>query len=246
MPPRADVDVDRLDLAALPDPRPSVTATTVITRRVLDVTETASRRFASSHATVDGEVIAFEQIVATKELDRRALPSRAGAVVAVLDRLTEAVAEAELQHDRNLAVLALFERAVAQLARSTHPPDVRAAVGYRDRTGELIVANGDLTAAMIRARSVLPACVAATARTVQAAGIVSRRLFVADVRRQLAYARTILDTALAQRQALAAQEAGLVAMIERFAQRTGQALPLPAVVWPSGGTDPFAGPTLAD
>jgi hypothetical protein len=130
------------------------------------------------------------------------------------------------------------------MERSTVPSEVRAASGFRDRTADLVVADGDLRAAMKRATPMLPSLIAATARVVQAAGIVSRRLFVADVTRQLGHARMILNTALAQRQAQADQEAGLIAMIERLGQRTGVPLPLPEVVWPSGKHDPFDGRVL--
>lgn len=248
--PHAEVvqDEEPIDLAALPDPRPMVAVTSTATRRLLDDLETASRRFQTSRATVAAEVIEFEQLVATNQLDRRSLPSRAGSVVDVLDLLTRALAEAELQHDRNIAVLVTFERAVAQLDQSTHPPDVRAAVGYRDRTADLIVADGDLRAAMKRALPMLPSFVAATARVVQAAGIVSRRLLVADVTRQINNARLILNVALSHKQMQAEHEAGLLKLVDRMAQRTGQALPLPEVIWPAGGkgSDPFAAPTLKD
>ena len=44
-----------LDLTVLPDPRPVVEQTVVVTRRLMDVTETASRRFQAAHATVSSE-----------------------------------------------------------------------------------------------------------------------------------------------------------------------------------------------
>ena len=52
--PRAEVgqDEDRIDLAALPDPRPMVAVTGTATRRLLDDLETASRRFQAAPATV--------------------------------------------------------------------------------------------------------------------------------------------------------------------------------------------------
>jgi len=247
---RARVEVAKddspLDLTALPDPRPIVTVTIAATRRLLDECETASRRFHTAAPTVAEEVAEFEALVASNQLDRRSLASRTGAVVDVLDRLTQAIAEAEIQADQNLVVLALYERAVNQMETSTVPNAVRQAMGFRDRTGDLIVANGDLNAAMSRARALLPACVAATNRIAHAAMIVSRRCFVADVTRQLGHARMILNTALAQRQAQTAQEAGLLAMIDRLVQRTGQAMPLPDVIWPNNNKDPFAGPTLKE
>jgi hypothetical protein len=44
-----------LDLTVLPDPRPVVEQTVVVTRRLMDVTETASRRFQAAPATVTTE-----------------------------------------------------------------------------------------------------------------------------------------------------------------------------------------------
>jgi hypothetical protein len=44
-----------LDLMVLPDPRPVVEQTVVVTRRLMDVTETASRRFQAAPATVASE-----------------------------------------------------------------------------------------------------------------------------------------------------------------------------------------------
>jgi len=55
--PRAEVgqDEDRIDLTALPDPRPMVAVTSTVTRRLLDDLETASRRFQAAPATVASE-----------------------------------------------------------------------------------------------------------------------------------------------------------------------------------------------
>jgi hypothetical protein len=237
-----------VDLTALPDPRPVVPQTIVITRRLDDVLEGASRRFQHAHATVASEVQEWEEQVLQGRLDRRHLGHRAAATVEHLDHLLAALADAELQHDANITILVRYEQAVAQMARSTLPAEVRSAAGFKARTAELVVADGDLRAAVARARPAIPAFTVAAARIVQAAVIVSRRRLVAEVTRQIHGARLTLNTALSHKQAHSEEERDLLALLDRMAARSGTTLPLPEVVWPATGkgSDPFAVPQLKE
>ena len=74
-----------VDLTTLPDPRPVVQQTIVITRQLHDVLERASRRFQQAHSTVQSEVQKWEAQVLQHRLDRRHLGHRAAPVVEHLD-----------------------------------------------------------------------------------------------------------------------------------------------------------------
>lgn len=87
-----------VDLTTLPDPRPVVLQTIVITRQLDDVLEGASPRFQQAQSTVQSEVHKWEAEVLQHRLDRRHLGHRAAPVVEHLDHVVAALADAELHH----------------------------------------------------------------------------------------------------------------------------------------------------
>jgi len=97
--PEAKAQEPVIDLTHLPDPRPAVQQSILVTRRLNDVFEGASRRFRQAHRTVQSEVQEWEAQVLQQRLDRRHLGPRAAAVVEHLANVVAALADAELQHD---------------------------------------------------------------------------------------------------------------------------------------------------
>lgn len=238
----------RIDLTALPDPRPAVTETVAVTRRLADVLEGAARRFQQAGATVDAELDERRQQARRMPLDAAHLAHRVGAVVDHVDGLAVALADADLQHDSNIRVLATYQRAVAQMRQSTLPSEVRSADGYRDRTRELIVADGDLRQTINRARTFLPSFTVAAHRIAVAAVRLGREQLVAEVTRQVHNARLALNVALSHRQVHEEAERPLRAIIDRLATQAGQVTAVPAIIWPptGKGSDPFAVPQLKE
>jgi len=237
-----------VDLSSLPDPRPSVAQSVAVTRRLADVVEGASRRFAQAGRTVEDEVAEWRQQSRVLALDTAHLAHRVGTVIDHVDGLAAALAAADLQHDSNITVLATFERAFRQLKASTVPSEVRAASGYQDRTHELIVADGDLRQVINQARTLQPSFIAAAHRIAVAAARLGREQLVGEVARQLANARLALNVAHSLRPSHDEAERPLRALVDRLGARTGIALPLPDIIWPPTGKggDPFAPPSLKD
>ena len=98
MAPEAKAQDPVIALTHLPDPRPAVQQSILVTPRLDDVLDGASRRFQQAHRTVQSEVQAWEAQVLQQRLDRRHLGHRAAPVVEHLDHVVAALADAELQH----------------------------------------------------------------------------------------------------------------------------------------------------
>ena len=99
MAPEAKAQDPVIALTHLPDPRPAVQQSILVTRRLDDVLEGSSRRFRQAHGTVQAEVHDWEAQVLQQRLDRRHLGHRAAAVIEHLDNVVAALADAALQHD---------------------------------------------------------------------------------------------------------------------------------------------------
>jgi hypothetical protein len=232
---------------SIPDPRIAVSETVRVAKRLEDVFEGVTRRFAQAPATLEAEITELEETAAVERLDYRHLGVRAGAAVEHLDNLRAALGAADGQHDRNIRLLADHRAGVARLAGATVVRDALVVGAMTARATELVVADADLRALAGRATALVPSISAAVARHVHAAGIVSRRVFVAGITRQLHQARLIVNVAQSHRQTQAGHEEYLLGLVQQMRTRSGEPLPLPEVVWPSGkNADPFAGPVLKD
>jgi len=233
------------DRPPVPDPRVAVTKTVTIHRRLENVLEGVTRRFAQAPATLEGEITELEQTAAIGRLDYRHLGSRAATAVEHLDNLMGALADADAQHDRNIRLLADHRAAVGRLVGATVVRDALAVGAMTARSTELVTADTDLRALAGRATALVPSLTAAVARHVHAVAIVSRRLFVAEITRQLHHARLIMNVAHSHRQTQAGQEEHLLGLVHQMRTRSGEPLILPDVIWPTV-KDPFAGPKLSE
>ena len=231
--------------APIADPRIAVSETVTVHRRLEDVLEGVTRRFAQAPATLEAEIAELEQVAAIERLDYRHLGVRAGAAVEHLDHLGAALQDADGQHDRNIRLLADHRAAVARLAGATVVRDVLGVGAMAARSTELVVTDADLRALAGRATALVPSITAAVARHVHAAAIVSRRVFVAGITRQLQHARLIVNTERSRQQMQPRHEEHLLGLVAQMRTRSGAPLVLPDVIWPTS-KDPFAGPTLSE
>jgi len=136
----------------------------------------------------------------------------------------------------------MYRETMATLREQTSVRNVQLAGGTHERVQGIFAAETDLRSVMTVAEGMIGPITADVARFIWACSIVASRVRITMIMRQLQHARALVE---GLRHPAWGEDASLVSHLNLMRTKTGQAMPLPEVLWHGSTSDPFQPPSLA-